>query len=44
MAKTIKMKHADTGKEADVHPDMEADYKAGGYVPIKKPTRKTKSE
>lgn len=32
MAKqTIKMVHESTGKEADVHPDMEDHYKAGGF-------------
>jgi hypothetical protein len=35
----VKMKHADTGHEVDVHPDMVADYAGGGYreIEIAKP-------
>jgi hypothetical protein len=42
----IKMKHADTGHEVDVHPDMVADYAGGGYreIEIAKPETLRKTE
>lgn len=38
---TVKMKHCDTGKEADVHTDEVANYQAGGYIVVEqeKPKR-----
>lgn len=30
--KTVKMTRESDGKTADVHPDMVADYRKGGYV------------
>lgn len=33
--KTWKMKHQETGKIAEVHPDERVNYFKGGYVPVK---------
>lgn len=35
MAKTVKMIREEDGREADVHPDMVEEYKAGGFAEVK---------